>query len=712
MLIRTSCAVPVSAIAALLISAAVPAQAVAEPRTTLNFGGVAGLIEMPSGEMMPDGELTATVSKFGPVMRTTLSFQIAPRFQGSFRYSRFKGLALGGYTIDDSYYDRSFDLRFQALTEGEWWPAVTIGLADVGGNGLQSSEYIAATKNVGHGVKVTAGLGWGRLGSHGSFGSIGERPTDYEETGGTFNADRWFRGDVAAFGGIEWQVNDRLGVKFEYSSDGYIEETERQDLFERKSALNFGAEYQVSENVRLGAYYLYGSEFGLSAQFTFNPKRSPAKGLHGNAPMPVAVRLPRASNPGAWTESWAAAGGTAAAESYNAAVSKQLGGDGILLESLSLTARSAEVRVTNTRQDSSAQAIGRTARALAQTLPSSVETFHIVPMADGMPLSRVTVLRSDLERLEFAPNNADALRERVRISDAPEGLSADAVRGETASPRLTYGLGPYLRYSLFDPDAPLRADVGLRASASATLAPGLVLSGSVTGKLAGNMDGVKRVNNSVLPRVRTNEYLRDRRDYSVERLTLAWYARPGADIYSRVSAGYLERGFGGVSGEVLWKPVDSPLAIGAELNYVKQRSFTGTFGFEDYSVATGHVSAYYAFDRGYNVQLDVGRYLAGDVGATLSLDREFENGWKVGAFATLTDVPFSEFGEGSFDKGVRVSIPVSWMLGTPRREKASAVIRPIQRDGGARLNVEGRLYDTVRDYHAPKIDDQWGRVWR
>ena len=107
-------------------------------------------------------------------------------------------------------------------------------------------------------------------------------------------------------------------------------------------------------------------------------------------------------------------------------------------------------------------------------------------------------------------------------------------------------------------------------------------------------------------------------DVALERLTLAWFARPGENLYSRVTIGYLERMHAGVSGELLWKPADSKLALGAELNYTKQRDTDGAFGFGEYNydVVTGHVSAYYDFGNGYLGQLDVGRYLAGDVGAT------------------------------------------------------------------------------------------------
>lgn len=289
----------------------------------------------------------------------------------------------------------------------------------------------------------------------------------------------------------------------------------------------------------------------------------------------------------------------------------------------------------------------------------------------------------------------------------PEG----AVGDDSLYPRLKWGFAPSIRAS-----EPMRGDIGLRAFASYELRPGLVISGSVTKRLADNFDKCKHcTEGSLLPPVRSDvhEYNVDG-DPSIDRLTLAWYGKPADSLYSRVTFGYLERMHAGISGELLWKPADSRLALGAELNYTKQRDTDGLFGVGDYdySIATGYLSAYYDFGGGYLGQVDVGRYLAGDVGATFSLDREFANGVKLGAFATLTSASSEEFGEGSFDKGIRVTIPMNWVLGQPHRGEMTATMRSLQRDGGARLDVDGRLYDSVRDYHMGVLDSQWGRVWR
>ncbi len=96
----------------------------------------------------------------------------------------------------------------------------------------------------------------------------------------------------------------------------------------------------------------------------------------------------------------------------------------------------------------------------------------------------------------------------------------------------------------------------------------------------------------------------------------------------------------------------------------------------------------------------------------MSVDREFANGWKVGAYATMTNVPASSFGEGSFDKGIRISVPLSHFLGKPTTKVYDAKIQSLSRDGGARVKVDNRLYQNVRDYHRPDLEKSWGRFWR
>lgn len=681
-------------------------------RPTLNFYGSAGLIDMPSGEALPDGQFVVGVSNFGGTTRTTLTFQATPRISASFRYVGIQDLNLGGF---DTYRDRSFDVRFLLKKEGRISPAVTVGLQDFAGTGIYAGEYIVATKTFeGAGripgkVKVTGGLGWGRFGSAGAIGSPlgGDRPGfEANDTGGEPSYDQWFRGPAAPFAGVEWQINDKWGVKAEYSSDAYVEESGRAGIFARKSRFNFGAEYQYSDSIRVGAYYLYGSEFGLNVQLQLNPKTAVTP-IRTSPAAPVALRPSRTDQSAAWTTDWVT--NENAPGILSQAMKPLLKADGLELVALQVSANAAELRYRNARYPATSVAIGRAARIMAQVLPASIETFRIVTVSNNLAQSAVTIRRTDLEALEYDPQAAGALLAVTGISEAAPNLD-NAVLNDDLYPDFAWSIGPYISNSYFDPDEPVRVDGGLNFSATYRPAPGWEIAGSVTHRLFGNIGDSNRTSNSRIERVRTNGVLYARTDTVVDTLYASKQWKPAESTYARVTAGYLERMFGGVSAEVLWKPVGSRLALGVEGNYVKQRDFSG-LGFQDYDVATGHASAYYEFGGGYTGQLDVGRYLAGDLGATVTLAREFTNGWKVGGFFTVTDVSAEDFGEGSFDKGINLTIPVSWFLGAPTKRSISTTIRPIQRDGGARLNVPGRLYEQVRSGHRNALEDNWSGVW-
>lgn len=676
------------------------------PASMTQFG-TAGLIDMPSAMSHEDALFTNSLSHFAGSFRNTIGFQIGPRLSGQFRYASIGGLLAGGGAL----LDRSFDVEYRILDETRFRPAVAVGLRDFIGTGIYSGEYVVATKHVTPDLRVTAGLGWGRLGSHGAISSpFGPRPPIAFGMGGKPDPSMWFRGPMAPFGGIEWRTPvEGLTLIAEYSSDAYPRET-ASGAFVRRTPYNFGLNYRLRGGATIGAHYMHGSEIALSATFSASPLRPLTAGRSDGAPRPVIRRPARAQAPEAWGTGWTAQGDGPAILAGN--VSMLLAEDGMQLEALDVAATRVRVRVRNTRHDTATTVIGRTARILSALMPASVEEFVIIPVEKGMATAAVTLRRSDIEALEHDPEAADALLARLQLADAADaGLAGFGTH--VGQPRLTWSIGPYALASFFDPDRPVRVDVGLRARARVEFAPNLVLSGSIRKKVAGNLDSVTRPSDSVLPRVRSEYGLYDRQgDPAIEYLTLDHFGRPGRNLYSRVSVGYLEQMFGGVSAELLWKPVDSRLAIGAEINHVRQRAFNQLLGFRDYGVTTGHVSAYYELGGGYHAQLDIGRYLAGDVGATLSLDREFANGWRVGAFMTLTDVPFADFGEGSFDKGLRFTIPVTWFSGQPSRSSLSSTLRPITRDGGARLNVNHRLYETVRGSHRSALEANRGRFWK
>ena len=699
---------------AISLAALTAAQAAAQDQgVSYTFFGTPGLLEMPSSVAPPEGEIALSITGYGPYQRNAFTFQVTDRLSGTFRYGSTDAYTLPGLPAPDAdyvYFDRSFDLRYRLFTEGDIRPSVTVGLQDFLGTGQFSAEYIVATKTIGDSFRVTAGLGWGRLASEGGFSNplsiLGETfderpPLDFGE-GGEVEYDQFFRGDAALFGGIEYAYSPDLMFAAEYSSDAHSREAEL-GLIDVASPLNFGVTYQPREGVHLTAAYLHGNELGLMGTIVFNPNDRPIDGGFDSPPVPVAVRE----------------GGAAAALSWDRiaepedqvreALRRAMAAEGLTLNALQLDDRSARIRFTNNRYRTEAQALGRAARVLTAVLPASVETFVLEPMSEGIPISAATMSRTDLERFEMVAGGTQAIQERVDLSDAGPSDGLTVIDPEA---RLSWGIAPYFSYVLFSGGDPVSLDAGLAFSAAYEFSPNLVLQGSIRKSFLDH-ETSEIDTGSALPPVRTTSPLyRSEGDGGIRSLFLSYHARPGTDLFSRVSVGLLEPAFGGVSAELLYSPVDTAWAVGAEVNYVAQRDFDLGFGFQDYDVVTGHASVYYDFDNGFHGQVDVGRYLAGDWGATFSLDREFENGWRLGGFFTLTDVDPEDFGEGSFDKGLRLSIPLDYFVGTPTQRTYNATLNSLARDGGARLRVQDRLYGTVRDGQAYQLDDGWGRFWR
>ena len=210
----------------------------------------------------------------------------------------------------------------------------------------------------------------------------------------------------------------------------------------------------------------------------------------------------------------------------------------------------------------------------------------------------------------------------------------------------------------------------------------------------------RRESDSVLPPVRTDvvKYLDDGAT-RIETLILEGRNTLGSNLHYRVFGGVLEQMFSGAGGEVLYWPSQSRIAFGASLAYAKQREYKGGFGLRDYDAVTGFVSAYYASEfYNYDFGVHVGQYLAKDKGATFEVRRTFRNGWQVGLWATFTDVSAEDFGEGSFDKGMFFQIPLSSLFNSaPSRSMFSSGLRPIQRDGGQRLDgYAGQIFWDVR----------------
>ena len=221
------------------------------------------------------------------------------------------------------------------------------------------------------------------------------------------------------------------------------------------------------------------------------------------------------------------------------------------------------------------------------------------------------------------------------------------------------------------------------------------ITGRVDHVLGGTFDKFTQNSVSNLPPVRT-----DFREYStasdtkLSNLQLNHVGQLSQNHFYSLYGGYLESMFGGVGGEYLYRPMNSRWALGVDANRVKQRAFEQDFDFRNYTVNTGHITAY--VDTGFEdilATISVGQYLAGDKGVTVDLSRVFDNGVKIGAYATKTNVSAEDFGEGSFDKGIYLRVPFDALFTSTVPGDASFNWVQVTRDGGAKLRRALSLFE-------------------
>ena len=214
--------------------------------------------------------------------------------EATYRYAEIKNQFYGPsrYSGNQSWKDKGFDLKIRLFREKVAFPETSLGLRDIAGTGVFSSEYLAFTKSIGK-FDVTTGIGWGILGLGGDIknplGGLHEnfaKRNSYDDDfqGGSFNFKDWFSGNASVFGGIEYDLN-KYGLRFKLEYDTTF--PDRNDRFEDitvDSRVNFGLDYFFSDNLTIGLGFERGNQLMFNFAFggNFNKdtiKKQPPKNV-------------------------------------------------------------------------------------------------------------------------------------------------------------------------------------------------------------------------------------------------------------------------------------------------------------------------------------------------------------------------------------------------------------------------------------------------
>ena len=359
----------------------------------------------------------------------------------------------------------------------------------------------------------------------------------------------------------------------------------------------------------------------------------------------------------------------------------------VTILALSLTDSEAIVYYSNTRYFHEPEALDRLVRILLADTPANVEKFRLLPTLGSVPQDEFDILRAPTERSIAQTGSYPLLGEGSALTQAPmqNPVLAQGERG--AFPRFSWNVFPQFRQEFFDPDNPFAVQFLAGVEASVELMPQLSLTGEAEANIYDNFN-TARAPDSALPHVRT-DFLKffTQGKNGIGDLEANYLFRLAPDVYAVARAGYLESMYAGFGGEVLWRPENQRWALDADLFDVQERNFDRLFGLQNYHVVTGHVSLFYDSPwYGLIFGVHAGQYLAGDRGVTVDITRRFSTGVEIGAFFTKTNVSAAQFGEGSFDKGFIIKIPLGWTLPLSTQNGLNMVIRPVQRDGGQRLD--------------------------
>lgn len=652
-------------------------------RPTRSDWGTVGLLQMPSARMAEEGTISITASRVEPYSRYSFIYQPFEWLETGFRYSIITNRRFGSdaFSGDRKYQDKSVDLKLRLLDETAYLPEVAMGLRDIGGTGLFSSEYFVANKRAGK-FDFTLGLGFGNMATGGGisnpFSFISEefdrRPQVNFGAGGEANSETYFRGEAALFGGVEWQTPwQDLILKVEVDGNDYSNEPLNNPQVQ-SSNINYGAVYRINDYIDLSVSVQRGNTMGFALSFKENVSKYAVPKI--TDPKPVVVT----QGPRPTSTDW---------EKTVKLVEQQTTWN---VESVQQRGSEVQLTVKNADVTYPAKAVDKATAALHENVAEGINWFSFNYKNRGAEVAQHVVDRkqwaADKTELPVEQTNSNPVAAVEPNSYAYRPVHTDY------DPWYSGGVGIGYEQTFGGANGYLFQFTGY-ARGEIEFSDSTWVTGRVDHVLGGTFDKFTQRGTSNLPQVRTNfrEYS-TASDTKLSNLQLNHLGQLSQNHFYSLYGGYLESMFGGVGGEYLYRPLNSRWALGVDVNKVKQRAFEQDFDFRDYTVNTGHITAY--VDTGFEdilATVSVGQYLAGDKGVTVDLSRVFDNGVKIGAYATKTNVSAEDFGEGSFDKGIYLRVPFDALFTSTVPGDASFNWVQVTRDGGAKLRRALSLFE-------------------
>ena len=714
------------------------------PSPSFNEYGSLGLIRMPSARFHEEGTIAFHWSKNDPYTRGSIIAYPFSWFEASYQYTDVNNALYSNvesFSGNQTYKDKGFDVKFRLIRERDYLPQVAIGIRDIAGTATFAAEYLVASKQIkipkhfleGKYLKkyfngynyltnfdLTFGLGWGDL-SYSKFtnplknldSSFKRRTLIQNTQGGEFSPGRYFSGPMGVFAGVEIPLPNLSGLKLKIEYDGtdYLEEgfpfgrksfqLAFEPIKQSQSRINYGLTYPVINYIQVYGAFTKGNT--LSFGFTLSA------GLGKKNPViKSSDKLKSVKNPILRKE---LADGDD--ETLMILAMDVLRQNDIHISKGSRNGEELTLAYAQNKYMSHVMAVGRAAQALDQVSPDYIKTFTLETMNAGSVLNSISI-----DREAFNKYKKDKIyllaKNEIEINSSKYNEDDYTFNPPFAYPYIFWKIEPDIVAQIGGPDGFFFGNARLAGQAEIKFSRNLSFTTEASIGIYDNFDELKLASDSVLPHVRTDivKYLKETRDYSLNRMQANYFMNPWNDLYAKISGGLLEDMFGGIGGEILYRPMHRNFAIGAEVWSVRQRDYNMDFSFLDYTTDTGHINLYYLEPRSkVTFAVKGGRFLAGDSGVNIDFSRRFKSGLRIGAFFSLTDISKEEFGEGSFDKGFYFNLPMQAFFTNYSRSLAGWGLKPLTRDGAAYVTHSHHLWGITTPGQAYSIERDWDDLY-
>jgi hypothetical protein len=368
---------------------------------------------------------------------------------------------------------------------------------------------------------------------------------------------------------------------------------------------------------------------------------------------------------------------------------------GIKLQSADIEGDKLAITYAQTEYFEKMRGLGRALRIVDQVAPDYIKNFELSHINADILLFTAEVPRESFSRYKDQKMH-EPLERDMKINRIKNPRQSHEFQPSVKWPFIVNSLEPSLQNQIGGPDGFWFGQLDVRAESEVLFNRSFNLTASLQYNIWNNYADLKLESSSILPHVRTdiNRYLRASINSPyINNFQGNYFFNPTGDLYGKFSVGMLERMFGGYGFELLYKPFNSIWGVGIEAWRVKQRDYEMQLSFLDYETTTGHLSFYLREPQtGLFLHLSGGRFLAEDSGISVDISRQFKSGMNIGAFFALTDISKEEFGEGSFDKGIYFNLPLQVFYKDYRTNQTGFSIRPLTRDGAARLKHNFNLW--------------------